>query len=280
MALNKAKLGRRAATAVPSILVIAVIVVWAPTWALHLLLAAIGLIGTLEFDSIARGFGYKIYREPVMLFILLGIGSIYIPWFDLKMLPYVAFALVCLVSLTSDDFTKSLPILGISIMATGYLALTVVALAYTSLLKDSTGNDVGRILVAFCVLMVWAGDTFAYFAGNFFGKHKIAPKASPNKTWEGTIGNLIGNFLLAWGAKYTVLPQLNYVDLIVLTLVFGLLGFWGDLIESTWKRGAHLKDSGTLLPGHGGFLDRTDSIFLTAPLFYYYMKMVVLVRPI
>ena len=165
-------------------------------------------------------------------------------------------------------------------MATGYLAMSVVSLAYISLLKDSNGDNVGRLLVAFCLLMVWAGDTFAYFTGSAFGRHKVAPKASPGKSWEGLVGNVIGNLLIAIVAKYTVLPQLVWWDTVVLTAIFTALGFWGDLIESTWKRGAHLKDSGTLLPGHGGFLDRTDSIFLTAPAFYYYMKVVVLVRPV
>lgn len=279
MSLVGSKVAQRAKTAVPSILVIALIVIWMPKWTLHVLLATVGLLGVVEFDSIARGFNYRIYRLPVMLFVVLGIGTIYLPWFDLLMLPYVSFALVCLVSLLPpNDFEKSLPNLGISIMATGYLALTVVSLAYISLLEFPDGHevakgyDLGRALVAFCVLMVWAGDTFAYFAGSILGKHPIAPKASPKKTWEGFVGNLIGNYLIAWAAQRFFLPELTQLDLIVLTLIFGLLGFWGDLIESTWKRGAHIKDSGTLLPGHGGFLDRTDSIFLTAPVFFYYIK--------
>jgi len=277
MAINKKNLAQRAVTVVFTLAILAVVVLLLPKWYMHLVLAVIGLLGVMEFDRMANGFGYRVYKIPVMLFILLGIGSIYLPWFNLLMLPYLSFAMVCLISLVPpSDFTKSLPQLGISIMATGYLALSLVSLAYIYLLEDASGKDMGRILICFCLLMTWVGDITAFFAGSLFGKHKIAPKASPNKTWEGTAGNLVGNYIAAYVAKVTVLPQLDQWDLIFFTLVFGLLGFWGDLVESTWKRGARMKDSGTMLPGHGGFLDRTDSIFLTAPVFYYYMKTVVL----
>jgi len=281
MTLKADKLRARAKTAVPSIIIIAVVVAFLPKWCLHLMLLFVGLVGTLEFDQFARGFGYRIYRLPVMLFVFMGLATIYVEHFDLLMLPYVSFALICLISLLPpNDFTKSLPSLGISVMATGYLAMSVVSLAYISLLETRDGTDLGRLLVAFCVLLVWAGDTFAYFAGSLFGRHKIAPRTSPGKTYEGLAGNLVGNMAIAVVAKYTVLPMLTWLDCVVLMLIFGLLGFWGDLVESTWKRGASIKDSGRLLPGHGGFLDRTDSIFLTAPAFYYYMKVIVLERTV
>ena len=282
MALNFRKLEIRAATAVIAILVLGVFILFLPKWCFHVLLAVLGLVGTHEARRLAGNFGVKLYLLPVLLCIFLGIGSLYLAWFSLAWLIYLVVAVSVLLALippsTLDDMKKSLPNAGVTVLASAYLGFALISTAYLFNLSQPLihQSDAGRTLLVFCILMVWAGDSSAYLVGSMFGKHKISPVISPNKTYEGTIANLAGNFLFALIAKHTVITEFTYPDIIFLSLVFGILGFYGDLVESAWKRGSGIKDSGSLLPGHGGVLDRLDSIFLTAPLFYVYVVRFVL----
>ncbi len=119
-----------------------------------------------------------------------------------------------------------------------------------------------RVPILLALLPLWAGDSAAIFAGKAFGKHPLAPTISPKKTWEGGIANFLACVLTAWGTSIWVgIPAFYGVLIGVLT---GTLGQAGDLFESWLKRKADLKDSGTLLPGHGGILDRIDSLLFTA----------------
>ena len=114
--------------------------------------------------------------------------------------------------------------------------------------------------------LVWAGDSAAFVVGSRYGKHKLAPTISPNKSWEGAVANLIGALVVAfvWREFYARETGLSLVVLVVVTSVIAQLG---DLVESMLKRGAGVKDSGNLLPGHGGILDRFDALFFAAPVF-------------
>jgi phosphatidate cytidylyltransferase len=128
-------------------------------------------------------------------------------------------------------------------------------------------RDFGPGYVILLVMLIWGADTGAYFAGRAFGKHKLAPKVSPGKTWEGVVGGML--LALAVAAVATVwLPPVGgmvpFLGLVVLTVAVSVLG---DLVESLFKRIVDLKDSGGLLPGHGGVLDRIDSLTAAAPLF-------------
>ena len=123
----------------------------------------------------------------------------------------------------------------------------------------------GGSYVFFVLLVVWAADIGAYFAGRRFGRLKLAPAVSPNKTWEGLLGGLAGGLLVSFaGAQYFAFERLAFVSL---GLAIVLISVIGDLTESMFKRHAGLKDSGRLLPGHGGVLDRIDSITSSIPLF-------------
>jgi phosphatidate cytidylyltransferase len=123
----------------------------------------------------------------------------------------------------------------------------------------------GPLIVLWLVLMVCAADIGAYFAGRSFGRRKLAPRISPGKTWEGAVGGLAMTAMVAWaGAGYFELPQL---EAIVFGCAVGIFSIIGDLTESMFKRAAALKDSGALLPGHGGLLDRLDSVTAAAPLY-------------
>jgi phosphatidate cytidylyltransferase len=129
--------------------------------------------------------------------------------------------------------------------------------------------------------VVWAGDTAALYVGRAWGRHKLAPRLSPNKTWEGALGSVAGSLLVTGGLlelAHVLATQWNSVWLsypeeiwywLVLAVVVNVAAQVGDLAESALKRSVGVKDSGTLLPGHGGVLDRVDALLLAAPVLWY-----------
>jgi phosphatidate cytidylyltransferase len=128
----------------------------------------------------------------------------------------------------------------------------------------------GREWIYLVLLIVMASDTGAYFSGISLGRHKLYPAISPNKSVEGAIGGLLGGLLAAFVARYTFFPALDVVDCLLLGLGLGAMSQLGDLFESMLKRSFGVKDSGTIIPGHGGILDRLDSLLLAFPLAFYY----------
>jgi len=137
-------------------------------------------------------------------------------------------------------------------------------------------NTGGRLILAL-YLIVWVGDSAAYFVGSLLGRHKLAPRVSPKKTWEGALGNLAGNVAAAFLVRAIACTQWSWVDAVAIGLLLGIAGQLGDLAESTWKRSAGVKDSnmgGISIPGHGGMLDRLDSLSFAAPVFYAYIHFV------
>ena len=147
----------------------------------------------------------------------------------------------------------------------GLPVLVPACIALARLLAASHGFAPGPQVVLWLVLLVIAADIGAYFAGRRFGRLKLAPRVSPGKTWEGALGGLGAVALVAWGgAVYFKLPQFEAV---VFGCTVGIFSIIGDLTESMFKRGAGLKDSGAVLPGHGGLLDRIDSVTAAAPLY-------------
>ena len=135
--------------------------------------------------------------------------------------------------------------------------------------------DDGAVWIFFVLAVVFALDTSAYYVGTYAGRHKLYPAVSPKKTWEGAIGGLIGALFAAWLFKRCFWGDLAWLHLLVLTLCMGVCGEVGDLVESMIKRSMHVKDSGTLLPGHGGILDRIDSLLFVAPIVYYYKELLI-----
>ena len=123
-------------------------------------------------------------------------------------------------------------------------------------------------------ILLWANDTFAYLTGIIFGKHRLFERISPKKSWEGFFGGLVGTVVLSFlvAKLFPVLPFYHWMAVAALIVVFGV---YGDLIESLLKRNLKIKDSGHFLPGHGGILDRFDSVLLAAPMVYFYLKLVV-----
>lgn len=130
--------------------------------------------------------------------------------------------------------------------------------------SDSFEFPWGGVFLLGIFLSVWGNDVFAYLIGRKFGKHKLAPKTSPKKSWEGFIAGLIASMLIWVGLSFIPGVDMSIVQAVVFGLLCGLMGVLGDLAESRIKRNSGFKDSGTLLPGHGGLLDRCDSLFLVA----------------
>lgn len=158
--------------------------------------------------------------------------------------------------------------------------LLPVALSSIILLRYSEcGKDLGIFMLLYLLFCAWFGDSGAYFAGTFFGKHKLCPNISPKKTYEGLVGGFVtvgivttillvvyNNFILGE-------QQLSYAVLIPLSMVASLVGVVGDLSASVIKREYSVKDFGNIMPGHGGVLDRFDSVILVAPFLYVVMSM-------
>lgn len=138
----------------------------------------------------------------------------------------------------------------------------------------STLGD-GWIWLVFMLVCTWASDTLAYLVGQKWGKHRIAPALSPGKTVEGAVGGVLGSFLAA-ALVLLYNPVLPAVLVLVLGALVGVTAQVGDLVESAIKRQAGIKDAGGLIPGHGGILDRFDSMLFTAPLVYYYVGRIII----
>jgi len=131
-------------------------------------------------------------------------------------------------------------------------------------------RDVGRAWVLLAIALTFANDTGAYFVGRAVGKHKLAPAISPGKTWEGAFGGLAASLGIAFALRASVLPELTWVDAILLGAPAAILGPTGDLLESLLKRSVGAKDSGRLLPGHGGMLDRVDALLFVGAYVHLY----------
>lgn len=121
------------------------------------------------------------------------------------------------------------------------------------------------------MLIVMTNDSAAYYTGSAFGKHRLYPLVSPKKSIEGALGGVGGSICGTLLAKFTFFPQLSLADALITAIVIGILGQTGDLFESLLKRSFGVKDSGSIIPGHGGVLDRLDSIIFAAPAMYYYV---------
>ncbi len=152
------------------------------------------------------------------------------------------------------------------------LGVLYVALLGSHLVAVRTGfsQRLSTDLLALFFLVIMGSDIGAYYTGRLIGKHKLAPKVSPGKTWEGVVGGILAAVAMAALAHFWFFPALSLRWGLPLAAVMAVLGVLGDLTESALKRGAGAKDAAKLLPGHGGILDRLDSLLFNAPLIYYF----------
>jgi len=179
--------------------------------------------------------------------------------------------------LFEQDLDSALTSQALTWLAALYLGLGFGFQLRLFLFTQTTLSNTGGRLILALYLIVWLGDTGAYFVGSLLGRHKLAPRVSPKKTWEGALGNLAGNLAAAFLVRATACTEWTAVDAVAIGLLLGVVGQLGDLVESTWKRSAGVKDSnmgGVSIPGHGGLLDRVDSLVFAAPALFAYVHYV------
>lgn len=157
-------------------------------------------------------------------------------------------------------------------------AYTLVPMLYIALplsLMSSLIPDVGAYVVLMIVVMVWVNDSGAYIGGSLFGKHKMWARHSPGKTWEGTAFGVLVTLLLAVFVGPLVQPAIAWYHWLALGLICSVIDTLGDLVESMLKRSVGVKDSGNIMPGHGGFLDRFDSLLIIMPFVFAYITLII-----
>ena len=193
---------------------------------------------------------------------------------DLILASLAAFFIALLITQTfrfQNDFSKMLTGIGVTMLGVMY-----VAFLGGFLISVRTGFEdhfnLSTHLLGYFFIVIFASDTGAYFSGRAFGKHKLAPAISPGKTVEGLVGGIIAASAGAAIATATFFPELPYVASIPLAIVLAVVGVLGDLAESAMKRGSKTKDAASILPGHGGLLDRLDSLLFGAPILYYFAR--------
>jgi len=155
-----------------------------------------------------------------------------------------------------------------------YIAVPITLLHELAYFKDlSYGNTYSYEILIGYFFVLWANDTGAYFVGRSLGRNKLFPRISPKKTWEGSIGGAISGLAIGY-VNSLMFPTISLTLWLSIAAIVVLFGSLGDLVESLFKRSLDIKDSGKLLPGHGGVLDRFDGIFISAPMVYTFLKLV------
>ncbi len=157
-------------------------------------------------------------------------------------------------------------------VAATFLGVFYVAMLFAFQVAIRTGDD-GKQWLVFLYFIIWASDIGAYSVGIPFGKHRLYEKISPKKSIEGLLGALVASSAMALLCRVWFMPPIGAGEAIVIALMLGAVGTIGDLTESLFKRSAGAKDSGNFIPGHGGILDRMDSMLFAAPVLYYYLRM-------
>jgi phosphatidate cytidylyltransferase len=275
---------KRVLTAVVLVPLVLVLVFVGPRfqWLFTSATAAVAALAGWEFLGLAERGGAKPPRIAVVGAILgLFAARLLADSFELFRQTELIFGILALALLVWCTFRSPIQRVmldaSIAIFCLFYVGVTMTALP--ALHEDAEGN--GPALVTFLLCVVWAGDTAALYVGRAWGRRKLAPRLSPNKTWEGTAASIAGSMLVAggllalsaklaeWnveGFSYRSDPWYYWLALAVLVNVAAQVG---DLAESALKRSAGVKDSGSLLPGHGGVLDRIDALLLAAPVLWY-----------
>jgi len=236
------------------------------------LLAVAAGIGLYELYALAAARGHRCHRLLGALTAALVLASFAVPAVPLAaVLAAAVFALPVASLWRGEDWGRVFGDVGATLFAATFVGVTFGYLLSLRLLSDAvSGNETGSDLVFLLFFVVWGSDVFAYAIGRLLGRRPLAPNVSPKKTVEGAIGGLLGAVALAFVARAWFMHRLTVRDALLLGLVLGIVGMLGDLVESMLKRGAGVKDSARLVPGHGGLLDRVDSLLYAAPLLYYY----------
>jgi len=252
----------RVLTALVLIPIVVYVVLWANSWVFLAVLVAAGCVCYWEYSHIAAAYGFGTPGPlgyavgPLLLF------STREPWAWL--LVVLAALIAMALALRSADLSYSLPRAALLLMGVIYIfGCWKCAVP----LRERSPH-----WLMYALLVNWSGDIGAYYVGRYFGRHKLASRVSPQKTWEGSAGSFVASLLIAGTYLLRFIGGMSIPQAVGLTLAANAAGQLGDLAESAMKRGAHVKDSGTILPGHGGFLDRVDSTLFALPVIYAWLQ--------
>ena len=246
------------------------IVGWSHAYVFDAAVALIAALALYEFLVLGERKGYRVPKTLCIAVMLFIVAAFILEPISVEMGVFVALLLIpASYVFTSADLDTALPSSAIAVMATLY-----VGMLGGSLIRLRQDFTEGPKLVFFLLIVVWVGDAGAYYVGKNFGKRRLSPRISPKKSVEGLIGGVLSSMLVAVGIHFSFFPKFPLVHAVIAGALLSLSGVVGDLAESMWKRSAAVKDSGTLIPGHGGFLDRFDSIFFTTPMLYVYWVLI------
>ena len=266
---KKLEVHKRLPTALVVLAAVVALIHFAADWLLAAVLNFLILVALLEFYGLARK--KKLYPQPaagVVFSLILGV-----PFFFVR-IPLALSLLACFL-VAGLYFLIRFNSLERMMLFPQSFAVTFLGAIYLSFTLNHflpLRREFGPWAVYFLFAAVFAGDTGSFLVGSLIGRHKMLPLASPHKTWEGAVGGLVFAVLGALAARELFYGQLGLVQAAALGLVIHAVAQLSDPLESLFKRAAGVKDSGRIFPGHGGLLDRVDSLILAGPCFYYLMR--------
>ena len=234
-----------------------------------LLIIAALTLGLNEFWMLAAKRDIKPDMGTGFIFAAALIPVFYFPAIDLLPIVIAAFTVASLAAacLRGKAFDRMIATVGATL--TGVLYVWLLGGHFIAV-RTGFPVPLGAKLLSFLLLVIMGSDIAAYYIGRAFGRHKLAPAISPGKTWEGAAGGVAASLLAACLAHFWFFPELKLTAALPLAAIMNVLGVVGDLTESALKRGSGAKDAAQLLPGHGGILDRLDSLLFNAPVIYYF----------
>jgi phosphatidate cytidylyltransferase len=273
---------KRTLTALLLIPPVVYLIGWSPEWLFLLAVAAAVVLALREYFALCRAMGFKVfswvgYAGALAFCIAQALPGNAIHFVVTPLLMVMLLLIPTLALRQSTDLKDYLGATCVTFFGTLYIGLTLSCLipirfyAYPlrRVLVKEGGTihliDTGSFLLFFLFLVIWVGDICAYLVGRSMGRIPFFARISPRKTWEGALAGLAGSLLAAWAFDHWFWKTGDVKTVMLMACWVALAGHIGDLVESAIKRGANQKDSGTLLPGHGGFLDRIDSLLFAAP---------------
>jgi phosphatidate cytidylyltransferase len=253
----------RVLTALVLIPLVLALVAWAPRWLFSAVLTLVAVAALREYLALAAQSGLG----PLTWFSYAA-TAVLVFWAPLAESPaLLVLAALALAARPARSLEKALPGAASSVLGVLYVGLPLAMLSDLRRLFD------GPRWVIYVLALTWVGDTAAYFGGRAFGRHKLAPRISPGKTWEGAVASLVASLALGMAYLTWMRPEMGLAWSGSISAAVNIAGQAGDLAESALKRGAGAKDSGAILPGHGGLLDRIDALLFAVPALWYILSL-------
>jgi phosphatidate cytidylyltransferase len=296
---------KRVLTAAVLIPIVLLLVLRAPVPVLAFVAGVVALLAIHELLKLAEGYNIRPLYKPTYVFVALFFLLIAISP-EASSTPALstsgfAFVAVCFagfapfiflaVAMRREELSSAFPAAMLAAFAFAYIGLPMASLVQ---LREQWQ---GSFFLLYLLLLVWAGDIFAYFIGKSLGTHRMSPRVSPKKTWEGAVASVVASVAVGMLMTHYAVPisrallharlieqrdgvftEPALFPIIILSIVLNVAAQLGDLVESVIKRGAGVKDSGAILPGHGGMFDRIDALLFAAPVLWAYMAWRVLLQ--